>query len=79
MSNIYSMNFFELNTWLILFGSIYSSKYVYKVGKKYFNLLKLLNIEIIPESIQTHIIPNIIDKRLKNLFIFVVKNNYLTS
>ena len=39
MSNIYSMNFFELNTWLILFGSIYSSKYVYKVGKKYFNLL----------------------------------------
>ena len=39
MSNIYTMNFFELNTLLILFGSIYSSKYVYKVGKKYINLL----------------------------------------
>ena len=33
MSNIYSMNFFELNTWLILFGSIYSSKYVLKIVK----------------------------------------------
>ena len=33
MSNIYSMNFFELNTWLILFGSIYSSKYIIKTVK----------------------------------------------
>ena len=33
MSNIYTMNFFELNTWLILFGSIYSSKYVLKIVK----------------------------------------------
>ena len=33
MSNIYSMNFFELNTWLILFGSIYSSKYIIQTVK----------------------------------------------
>ena len=34
MSNIYSMNFFEMNTWLILFGSLYSSKYILKIGKR---------------------------------------------
>ena len=34
MSNINSMSFFELNTWLILFGSIYSSKYVLKIVKR---------------------------------------------
>ena len=34
MSNIYSMNFFEMNTWLILFGSLYSSKYILRIGKR---------------------------------------------
>ena len=34
MSNINSMSFFELNTWLILFGSIYSSKYILKIVKR---------------------------------------------
>ena len=34
MSNINSMNFFEMNTWLILFGSIYSSKYILKIVKR---------------------------------------------
>ena len=34
MSNIYSMNLFEMNTWLILFGSLYSSKYILRIGKE---------------------------------------------
>ena len=34
MSNIYSMNLFEMNTWLILFGSLYSSKYILRNGKE---------------------------------------------
>ena len=34
MSNINSMSFFEMNTWLILFGSIYSSKYILKISKR---------------------------------------------
>ena len=34
MSNIYSMKFFEMNTWLILFGSLYSSEYILKISKK---------------------------------------------
>ena len=34
ISNIYSMSFFEMNTWLILFGSLYSSKYILKIGKR---------------------------------------------
>ena len=34
MSNIYSMNLFEMNTWLIMFGSLYSSKYILKIGKE---------------------------------------------
>ena len=34
ISNIYSMSFFEMNTWLILLGSLYSSKYILEIGKK---------------------------------------------
>ena len=34
MSNIYSMNLFEMNTWLIMFGSLYSSKYILEIGKE---------------------------------------------
>ena len=34
MSNIYTMSFFEMNTWLILFGGLYSSKYILKVSKE---------------------------------------------
>ena len=34
ISNIYSMSFFKINTWLILFGSLYSSKYILKIGKR---------------------------------------------
>ena len=38
ISNIYSMSFFKMNTWLILFGSLYSSKYILVIGKE-INLL----------------------------------------
>ena len=38
ISNIYSMSFFKINTWLILFGSLYSSKYILEIGKE-INLL----------------------------------------
>ena len=34
ISNIYSMSFFKMNTWLILFGSLYSSKYILVIGKE---------------------------------------------
>ena len=34
MSNIYTMSFFKMNTWLILFGGLYSSKYILKVSKE---------------------------------------------
>ena len=34
ISNIYSMSFFKINTWLILFGSLYSSKYILEIGKE---------------------------------------------
>ena len=34
ISNIYSMSFFKINTWLILFGSLYSSKYILEIGKR---------------------------------------------
>ena len=34
MSNIYSMNFFGMNTWLILFGGLYSSKYILRICKR---------------------------------------------
>ena len=34
ISNIYSMSFFKINTWLILFGSLYSSEYILEIGKR---------------------------------------------
>jgi len=34
ISNIYTMSFFKINTWLILFGSLYSSKYILEIGKE---------------------------------------------
>ena len=39
ISNIYSMSFFKMNTWLILFGSLYSSKYILVIGKEIYLLI----------------------------------------
>ena len=39
ISNIYSMSFFKMNTWLILFGSLYSSKYILRIGKEIYLLI----------------------------------------
>ena len=39
MSNINLMSFFEMNTWLILFGSLYSSKYILRIGKEIYLLI----------------------------------------
>ena len=39
ISNIYSMSFFKMNTWLILFGSLCSSKYILVIGKEIYLLI----------------------------------------
>ena len=39
ISNIYSMSFFKMNTWLILFGSLYSSEYILRIGKEIYLLI----------------------------------------
>ena len=42
MSNINSMSFFKMNTWLILFGSLYSSKYILEIGKQIYLFINII-------------------------------------
>ena len=42
ISNIYSMSFFEMNTWLILLGSLYSSKYILEIGKQIYLFINII-------------------------------------